>query len=156
MKAIQINGEIKTYSSLPETWGDVLGGFNLLSDEELKSYGFYDLVVPDHNPRIHGLTEIYFDSANEVFTHDVYDLPFTETLSEIKEIRINEFKNIINSELKSTDWYIIRNQETGDAVPADITTSRQALREKTVNVENEINALTTIEEVRIYNFPELN
>ena len=38
----------------------------------------------------------------------------------------------INSEsleyLKSTDWYITRNAETGVAVPADVTTARAAAR----------------------------
>jgi hypothetical protein len=31
--------------------------------------------------------------------------------------------------LASTDWYIIRFQETAVAVPADITTARQAARD---------------------------
>lgn len=31
--------------------------------------------------------------------------------------------------LLSTDWYIIRFQETGVAVPADIASARQAARE---------------------------
>jgi hypothetical protein len=156
MKAKEINGQIKTYISLPKSYGDVLGGFDLLSDEELKSYGFYDLVIPEHDSRIHSLTEVYFDSKNKVFTQDVIDFPFTETLSEMKVIQINAFKTIVNSELKSTDWYIIRNQETGEAIPADITTARQNLRDLTVTVENEINSLSNIQEVRTYDYPEIN
>jgi len=49
MKAIQINGSIKTYSKLPKTWGTVIGGFDLLSDSDLQSYGFYDVVIPEYN-----------------------------------------------------------------------------------------------------------
>jgi hypothetical protein len=156
MKAIDINGKIKQYSKLPSSWGNVLGGFDLLSDEQLKTYGFYDVVIPEHDSRIHSLTEVYFDTENEVFTQDVIDFTFTETLSEMKAMQINVFKTIVNSELKSTDWYIIRNQETGEAIPADITSSRQALRDQTVTVENEINALSTIQEVRTYDYPEIN
>ena len=156
MKAKEINGQIKTYTNLPESYGDVLGGFNLLSDDELKSYGFYDLVIPEHDARIHGTTEVYFDSENEVFTQDVFDLTFTETLSEMKEMHISYFKNEVKRMLSQTDWYIIRNQETGEAIPSDITTSRQALRDQTVTVEDEINALTSIQEVRTYNYPEIN
>ena len=49
---------------------------------------------------------------------------------------------VVNQELKITDWYIIRNQETGEAIPNDITTAREELRNQTVTVENEINALS--------------
>ena len=43
MKAIQLeNGTIKTYNSTPKNWGNVIGGFNLLSDSDIQSYGFYD------------------------------------------------------------------------------------------------------------------
>jgi len=31
--------------------------------------------------------------------------------------------------LKETDWYVVRNTETGVAIPADISTKRQAARE---------------------------
>ena len=49
MKAIDINGEIKIYSKLPKSWGNIIGGFNTLSDEEAKEYGFYDVVSPDYD-----------------------------------------------------------------------------------------------------------
>ena len=49
MKAIDINGEIKIYSQLPKSWGNIIGGFNTLSDEEAKEYGFYDVVSPDYD-----------------------------------------------------------------------------------------------------------
>ena len=42
-------------------------------------------------------------------------------------------QNTINSEalayLSSTDWYIVRNQEVGAVIPADVLTKRQAARE---------------------------
>ena len=40
MKAININGQIKLYGRLPKSWGNIIGGFNTLSDEEVKEYGF--------------------------------------------------------------------------------------------------------------------
>ena len=81
MKAISLNGKIKQYNSLPKSWGNVIGGFNLLSDNDLESYGFYDVVMPESfNPKTHTLGELHFDSNNNVFTYAVNDRTWRETL----------------------------------------------------------------------------
>ena len=153
MKAININGQIKQYSKLPSSWGNVLGGFDLLSDEQLKTYGFYDVVIPDYDSRVEDLGELYFDSASETFTKDISNKTWVLTLAELKEQQINNFKHRIGAELAKTDWYVIRNQETGAAIPADITSAREALRDQCDTVESEINALTTKKAVMSYDFP---
>ena len=155
MKAIEINGQIKTYDKLPSSWGNVLGGFDLLSDDELKTYGFYDVVIPDHDSRVEDLGELYFDSASETFTKDVSNKTWVKTLAELKEQQINNFKHSTGTKLQETDWYIVRNQETGTAIPADITSARQALRDQSEVVENEINALTTKKAVMSYDLPSI-
>ena len=155
MKAIEINGQIKTYDKLPSSWGNVLGGFDLLSDDELKNYGFYDVVIPDYDLRIEDLGELYFDSASETFTKDVSDRTWVQTLSELKQQRIYNFNCDIKIKLQETDWYIIRNQETGDEIPADIISARQALRDQSEVVENEINALTTKKAVMSFDLPNV-
>jgi len=155
MKAIEINGQIKQYSKLPSSWGNVLGGFDLLSNDELKTYGFYDVVIPDHDSRVEDLGELYFDSASETFTKDVSDRTWVLTLAELKEQQINNFKHSTGTKLQETDWYIVRNQETGTAIPADITSARQALRDQCDTVESEINALTTKKAVMSYDLPSI-
>lgn len=155
MKAIDINGQIKQYSKLPSSWGNVLGGFDLLSDDELKTYGFYDVVIPDYDSRIQGLGDLYFDSASETFTKDVSDKTWVKTLSELKKEVIYNFNYLTQSKLQNTDWYIVRNQEIGTAIPADITSARQALRDQSEVVENEINALTTKKAVMSYDLPSI-
>ena len=155
MKAIDINGQINTYDKLPSSWGNILGGFNLLSDEELKQYGFYDVVIPEYDSRIEVVGGLYFDSASETFTKDVSDKTWIQTLAELKERQINNFNHSTGSKLQQTDWYIIRNQETGDAIPSDITSARQALRDQANTVENEINALTTKKAVMSYDLPSI-
>ena len=155
MKATEINGQIKQYSKLPSSWRNVLGGFDLLSDDELKTYGFYDVVIPDYDSRVEDLGELYFDSASETFTKDVSDKTWVLTLAELKEQQINNFKHSTGTKLQETDWYIIRNQETGDAIPSDITSARQALKDQANTVESEINALTTKKAVMSYDFPSL-
>jgi len=155
MKAININGQIKQYSKLPSSWGNVLGGFDLLSNDELKTYGFYDVVIPDHDSRVEDLGELYFDSASETFTKDVSDRTWVLTLAELKEQQINNFKHSTGGKLQETDWYYVRNQETGDAIPTDITSARQALRDQCDTVESEINALTTKKAVMSYDLPSI-
>lgn len=156
MKAIEINGQIKQYNKIPSSWGNVLGGFDLLTDDELKTYGFYDVVIPDWDSRIQQLGDLYFNSASETFTKDVLDKTWVQTLAELKEQQINSFNFSTQFKLKETDWYIIKNQETGAAIPADITATRQALRDQANTVELEINALTTKKAVMSYDFPSLD
>jgi len=155
MKAININGQIKQYTKLPSSWGNVLGGFDLLSDEQLKTYGFYDVVIPDYDSRIQELGDLYFDSASETFTKDISDKTWAETLAQLKKQQINGFKNLVESELNKTDWYIVRNQEIDADIPVDVTSSRQTLRDQANIVETEINALTTKKAVMTYDFPEI-
>jgi len=156
MKAIEINGQIKQYNKIPSSWGNVLGGFDLLTDDELKTYGFYDVVIPDWDSRIQQLGDLYFNSASETFTKDVLDKTWVQTLAELKEQQINSFNFSTQFKLKETDWYIIKNQETGAAIPVDITAARQALRDQANTVELEINALTTKKAVMSYDFPSLD
>jgi hypothetical protein len=155
MKAIQINGQIKIYNKLPKSWGKVIGGFNLLSNDELKSYGFYSVIVDDYDSRVEKLGDIYFDANNEVFKKDVEDITWNETLAELKARQIEVIKDQVKNELQKTDWYIVRNQELGTAIPEDITTQRQSLRDIANSVESEIEAKTTKKAVMSFDFPNL-
>lgn len=153
MKAISLNGEIKQYNNLPRSWGNVIGGFHLLSDNDLQSYGFYDIETPtDYNDSIHDLGDLYFDEANNVFKRDLVDKTWTETLDELKQKRISNYKTQINERLKNTDWYVVRNAETGAEIPANIATERADYRAESVTIENEINALETKKEVVLYEY----
>ena len=149
MKGINLNGTIKTYSSVPKTWGNIIG-INYMSDEELKGLGFYDIVTPD-TKQSEQLGDIYFDEANEVFTYSVESITYSETVAEIKERKIIELKDFYNFQLAKTDWYIIRGQE-GTAVPQEILDARTALRTECATHEESINALTTKASIINYEF----
>lgn len=156
MKAVNINGQIKEYSVLPKSWDNVIGGFNLLSDSELQNYGFYDVeITGSYNGRIHNLGDIYWDESNNVFKKDISNKTWTETLDELKTSKINGFKNQVKSSLEETDWYIIRNAETGASIPSSISTERSNLRTQTDTVTSEVNALTTKQEVILYETPNI-
>ena len=150
MKAKDYNGTIKVYNRVPKSYGNIIGGFNLLSDDDLEGYGFYDVVVPTYDSRIKELGDIYFDSANSQFTYPVNNKTWTESLSDLKTAKINEAKQLANDKLSDTDWYVTRKSEKGTAIPSDIQTERDAIRTDCNNHETAINAKTTKAQVVSY------
>ena len=153
MKARLENNEIKVYSKIPNSFcaGDILvaGGGKNLSDEILKSYGFYDLVRPDYDHIFEELTNLHLDG--DVYTYDVIERHIKETLTELKANKIAELKSIIGSKLSVTDWYVIRNADVGTEIPDAIKESRADLRDQSDLIEAEINALTTKKSVILFN-----
>jgi len=151
MKAIEINGKIKTFNRVPRTWDD---GVNLhlnlraLSDSELQSYGFYDVVMPSYDSVTQQISNLHFDGS--VFTYDVTDKVFSQTLQEAKETKIQEVKKQAGDLLSITDWYVIRNADTSVGIPENIATERTGIRDKADAAEAEILALETIAEVLKY------
>lgn len=152
MYAIDINGEIKTYNSLPKSWGNIIAGFNNLSDEEAQSYGFYNVVMPNHNSNIESIGDIYFDSDNSVFTYPVNNKTWDESLSELKSNKIDALRDYTNNKLAETDWYVIRNAERSIDIPQDVQDARSTILSDHDTQESEINALTTKKSVVNYEF----
>jgi len=151
MKAIEINGKIKTFNRVPRTWDD---GVNLhlnlraLSDSELQSYGFYDVVMPSYDSVTQQISNLHFDGS--VFTYDVTDKVFGEDLDTYKANKIQEVKKKAGDLLSVTDWYVIRNADTSVGIPENIATERADIRDKADAAEAEILALETIAEVLKY------
>ena len=160
MKAVNINGIITVYQSVPNVLKTSTGTYlnaSALSDEDLLNAGCFDLIIDEnYDSRIHNLGEVYWDTENTVFRKDAEDKTWSETISELKTGRINHFKSIVNSELQKTDWYIIRQTDNGDDCPSIITDERAELRSQADIVESEINALTTKKNVMQYEFPNID
>ena len=155
MKAIQINGAIKRYTTIPKAWGNTIGGFNLLSSTEWEAAGFYDVVTPSYDSATQYLGDLEWDGDASVFTYPVIDRTWSQTVAELKESKIKNLKSIYGRKLSETDWYIIRAQE-GIAAPQEITDARAALRTDCATKEDEINALTTKKAVVSYSLPNLD
>ena len=159
MKAVNNNGKIKVYASVPDSFQSSTGvhmNAPKMTEEELKNAGMFDVVIGDnYDERVHTLGEIYFDSPNTVFKKDLVVKEWTETLDELKTKRINHFKSMVNSKLAETDWYVIRKTDNNDAIPSDVQTARTNLRTQSATVETEINALTEKKEVVLYDFPNI-
>ena len=160
MKAVNNNGIITTYPDVPKQFKSSTG-FHLnargMTASELTDAGLFDVIIDEnYDSRIHTLGEIYWDSGALVFRKDAEDITWSESLSELKERQINNFKGQIGGKLAETDWYIIRNADNGTEIPADIAAARQALRDQSDSVESEINALTTKKKVMSYDFPNID
>lgn len=160
MKAVNNNGIITTYPDVPKQFKSSTG-FHLnargMTASELTDAGLFDVIIDEnYDSRIHTLGEIYWDSGALVFRKDAEDITWSESLSELKERQINNFKGQIGSKLAATDWYIIRNADNGTEVPTEVSEARQALRDQSDSVESEINALTTKKKVMQYDFPNID
>ena len=153
MVAIDINGTIKTYSSIPKSWGNQIG-VNYLSESEQNTLGFFNVVTPSTNPS-QQLGDIYFDDDNDVFTYPVESITFSQTVSELKEEKIANLKDLYNRQLAKTDWIIVRDQELGDTTDQTILDDRAQLRTDCATHETAINAKTTKASVVDYELPNL-
>jgi len=149
MVAIQIDGAIKRFTTIPKAWGNVICGYDTLSSSIWEEAGFYDVVSPSYDSNTQYLGDLEFDSDNSVFTYPIIDRTWSQTVADLKEGKIANLKSIYNRKLSETDWYIIRAQE-GIAAPQDIIDARAALRTECATKEGEINALSTKKAVVSY------
>ena len=63
----------------------------------------------------------------------------------LKTIWIERTKETANSLLAKSDWYVVRNAEKSTAIPADISTYRDAVRTATGTIETAINACADLD-----------
>ena len=152
MIAINLNGVIKKFTSLPKVWTDENGTHLNITDG--KTFGFYNVVTPT-TAQSEQLGDIYFDADNEVFTYPVEPKTFAQTVAELKEQKIANLKHIYNQELAKTDWIIIRDQELGQTTDQTILDNRTQLRTDCATHETAINAKTTKASVVDYQLPNL-
>ena len=114
MKAIQVNGAIKKFASLPKVWTDENGTHLNIKDGQ--AYGFYNVVTPTYDSATQLLGDIQWDADSNTFTYPVLDKNFLQTLEEMKASRIDSLKTIIGNELAKTDWYVTRLNEKETAI----------------------------------------
>lgn len=146
MKAILVNGEIKTFYSLPKSWTDDNGTHLGVGDGY--ALGFKDVVEPSFDARIEELTNLHLDG--DVYTYDVIEKPIKETLAELKSGKIGMLKFLMGEKLRNTDWYIIREADGGKSTPQSIKDERLELRTQSNTMEEEINSLTSKKAVVLF------
>lgn len=153
MKAINNNGTIKTFNSVPKTWGTKIG-LQYASDSDLEAIGFFDVEKPTLKAS-QEYGDIEWDSANNRFTYPVNNKTYSKTVAELKTQKIASLKSIYNRKLAETDWYVTRKQEKGTAIPSGVQTDRDNLRSDYETHKIAINAKTTKADVVDYALPNL-
>lgn len=151
MKAILVNGNIKTFNRLPKTWKDENGthlNFDKVKDASV--YGFFDVVIPSYDSVTEQISNLHFDKKLKSFIYDVTDKDFGQDLDTYKANKITEVKSKAGDLLKATDWHVVRLAERAIEIPQDIKDERQAILDKSDLAELEIAALETIAEVIRY------
>ena len=146
MKARLESGKVVKYSRIPSEWKGTkhyIGGFHNATTEEHEAEGFFDVITPDYDSVIQEIDNLHFDEEQNAFVYDVNNKTISETVAELKEIKIKELKSYAYRKLSNTDWYAIRKAENGTDIPSDIQTERDTIRTDVATKEGEINALKT-------------
>ena len=103
MKAKNENGTIKVYPNLPTAYGNVLNGYELMTDKH-EADGFFDVFVPDLQANEKkGI--IYFDTQINAFTYPIEIIP-PPTQAEIDAKIENRKTNLILKYEADTDELI--------------------------------------------------
>ena len=180
MWALVENNQVSKVYTRPKaiTIGDVSypqNIFMLWSSDELEAIGIYEVVVDDSNfknPSYYINTNQSFDFANDVVTasygtatpkalddHTHTD-PNTGEETLVHGLKWNHNQVIINQAyglLQPNDWYVVREQEAGTAIPADWSTFRTDVRSTAADMQSKIDACTTVDELAalyVYNDAE--
>lgn len=149
MKAIKVDGKIKTFTTLPKNWDDGKNFYLNIKEEDSEKFGFYNVEIEGINPLIEKLSPIYFDEKSKVFRRDAVKIKFTESLNYLKEQKIDELDKNLDILLKKSDRYILDKAELGIEIPTNIIEQRKDLRNKALELKTKINNLTTKEEVKL-------
>ena len=177
MKARLENGNVKQYRRIPEAFLTVaeylptIEGHNLdpegnelpyvenqivkdarlLTDDNLKLFGFFELVNSSYDSRIQTVGAFYFDETEQIFKNDVSDKEFPMELQEYKDQLIAKYDAFLYTHFIKTDYHYIKQLELGTERPTDVLEFRAAVRERSAIVKAEINALETKVDVALYN-----
>jgi hypothetical protein len=169
MKAIEINGNIKTFRRLPPTWENEKGlHINFRKVADPTEFGFFDVVTPQYDIISERLSAMYFDG--DKFTYDIVAIDLEGTydvldeegvvietkpnydIAELKKGKISAIKTEAGKHLAKTDWYVTRLAERAIEIPIEVADERLDIVTKSDLFEEELKALTTVEEVLRYTY----
>ena len=166
MWALVENNQVSKVYTRPKaiTIGDVnypSNIFMLWSSDELEAIGIYEVVVDNSNfknQEYYINTDQSFDFANDVVTasygtatakqlDDTTDPDTGDVTHGLKYQHAQTIDPQAYGLLQPNDWYVVRNQEAGTAIPADWTTFRADVRSTAADMISKINAVTTVDEL---------
>jgi hypothetical protein len=114
------------------------------SRDELQAIGVVQRreVHENRDPLLYVLSDAVIDIGEDevVVTHSGIARP----LADAKAAMTKDIKDQARARLSDTDWYVTRLAEKTTAIPAPITTYRNAVRAVTNTVEGQINAAGSV------------
>jgi hypothetical protein len=147
--------------------------YNLWSEDERNAIGIYEVSVDNTNKKDEAYyinTDISYSYADGVVTasygtatpkplDDVLfvegdEIPDDKAVGDVKQyglkgIEIAKIKAQAGGLLAPTDWYVIRYQEDNTkTIPTDVATYRNEVRAKSDEMESQINACGTVEDLK--------
>ena len=147
--------------------------YSLWSEDERNAIGIYEVSVDNTNKKdeeyyINTDISYSFDGSSVIGSYgtptpkpldDVLfvegdEIPSDKTVGDIKQYglkgqKISIIKQQAGGLLAPTDWYVIKANEVADySVPTDIATYRENVRAKSNEMETQINACTTVDELK--------
>jgi len=161
-QVVKVNSRLESFSSAAPAWNAAQRAANgiyevVYDTSNLKDTRFYingaesftfanDQVTASYAPA----TGKKLDDTNEVDEEGqpLLDEDGVQVVTPgVKTNEKNQIKAQAGGLLKSTDWYVVRNAESGTAIPADVATFRTAVRTKSNEMETAIDNAATIEAV---------
>jgi hypothetical protein len=144
--------------------------FQLWSEAELNAIGIYEVITDSSNKK----DEQYYINTNEQFTYandevtrswgtptprrledqnatdeDGIELNPVIVIKGLKSEKKDSVKNQASALLSTTDWYVVKaNEVEGYTVPENITNFRSDVRAKSNEMETQIDACTTVDELK--------
>ena len=126
----------KYYLGRAFDYGDIQYGAGAATHAKFTELGFTQVTI-DHRPddRFYVVTG---PDANGAYSTTPRDLNALK-LGFIMDEKLNARRL-----LENTDWLVVRNQESNDAIPANVATYRSSIRTVSSTRCNQINGVTTV------------
>jgi hypothetical protein len=109
-------------------------------------------VTPEHREAL-GVVEVVEQTRPDdrfYWVQDNGDGTYTSSPKDLDDLKANQIKtvkNIAGSYLAQTDWKVIRSYDMGIALDQETKDARQAIRDRSNELETAINAAATVEEL---------
>jgi len=92
-------------------------------------------------------TRAGYDIVIDETAEDGWTYEATQTVDDLRETLVAQVKSRAHALLAATDWYVTRQAETAEAVPAEVTTARTAIRTASDTNEAALAAITDYDEM---------
>lgn len=138
------NGQIGFPQLLPNKYGNVIGGFDKLSNSKLKDYGFYPYVEPVFDPFSQELAELVFNQSSQTVTRNV-----VAKVYDIEQMRVNKLASFeqFSKGFRNEITEMFAEEILLNELPVGVVSLLQVLKQRKVEVIAEINGFADNQDI---------